>query len=93
MTQKKVRFMGRGRMGLGKKKKTHVVLKVSTIDWPEMIKKQKTKDLVQLWAKRSRVTRYLKIKNGTIPATEAAATPPVPPAAAQSSQEAAAAAT
>jgi hypothetical protein len=79
--------MGRGRMGLGKKKKTHVVLKVSTIDWPEMIKKQKTKDLVQLWAKRSRVARYLKSKDGTVTATEAA-TPPAPPAASESSQKA-----
>jgi hypothetical protein len=77
-------------MGLGKKKKTHVVLKVSTIDWPEMIKKQKTKDLVQLWAKRSRVARYLKSKDGTVTATEAT-TPPVPPTAAESSQKAEAA--
>lgn len=58
--RKKIRFMGRGRTGIGSIKKTHVTLKTEIINFQEEIAKAKTASQKDKWAKREKLVQHLK---------------------------------
>ena len=60
VARKKVRFMGRGRTGLGMIRKTHVTLKTEVINFGEMIENARTPTQKSKWQKREALVRLLK---------------------------------
>jgi ribosomal protein L22 len=57
---KKMRIMGRGRAGITRKRKTHVVVKVDKCDFSQMIEKAKTPQEKMAWKKRENVAKKMR---------------------------------
>lgn len=52
--------MGRGRTGIGYKRKSHVVVKVAKINFEEEIAKSKSLNQAQKWRKRLELVNKIK---------------------------------
>jgi hypothetical protein len=79
MQFKKLRYHGRGRASIARKKRSHVTIKVTTVNWPEMIKKQKDRWAVRKWVGWHRMTlkrrrEYDQQQTAQAPPTAAPAT-------------------
>ncbi len=60
-------IMGRGRTGFGYTRKSHVIVKVDTIDFPKMIAEAKTNGLKKKWANRWAEVQKLKNQVPVVP--------------------------
>ena len=60
--QKRMRIMGRGRTGFGYKRRSHVLVKVSKIDFDKEINNSKTFNQKKKWLKRLEIVKTLKSK-------------------------------
>lgn len=60
---KKIRYMGKGRTGVGYIRRTHVTIKVSVIDFEEEIAVAQTFSQKKKWQQRKELVEKLKNSN------------------------------
>ena len=60
-SQKRIRIMGRGRTGIGYKRWSHVFVKLSLVDFEDLIKNGKPSER-KLWARRMEVAKEARLK-------------------------------
>lgn len=59
---KRMRIMGRGRSGVGYKRKTHVRIVLEKINFPKFISSQETFNQKMKWKKREKLVQDIKAK-------------------------------